>query len=50
MPEQRRFPPPWSVDNPDVKLGQDCYIVRLTVTRSPMSISRMSLAGDRRRT
>jgi hypothetical protein len=28
MPEQRRFPPPWSVDNPDMKLGQDCYIVR----------------------
>src|SRR6185369_14778297 len=25
---QRRFPPPWSVDDPDTKLGQDCYIVR----------------------
>ena len=25
---QRRFPPPWSVDVPDMKLGQDCYIVR----------------------
>jgi hypothetical protein len=24
----RRFPPPWSVDNPDMKLGQDCFIVR----------------------
>jgi hypothetical protein len=24
----RRFPPPWSVDDPDVKLGQDCYIGR----------------------
>jgi hypothetical protein len=24
----RRFPPPWSVDDPDTKLGQDCYIVR----------------------
>jgi hypothetical protein len=23
-----RFPPPWSVDDPDMKLGQDCYIVR----------------------
>jgi hypothetical protein len=22
------FPPPWSVDDPDKKLGQDCYIVR----------------------
>ena len=21
----RRFPPPWSVDNPDMKLGQDGY-------------------------
>jgi hypothetical protein len=28
MPEPRRFPPPWSVDDPDMKLGQDCYIVR----------------------
>jgi hypothetical protein len=26
--EPRRFPPPWSVDDPDMKLGQDCYIVR----------------------
>jgi hypothetical protein len=25
---QVRFPPPWSVDDPDMKLGQDCYIVR----------------------
>ena len=24
----RPFPPPWSVDDPDTKLGQDCYIVR----------------------
>jgi hypothetical protein len=28
MAEPRRFPPPWSVDDPDMKLGQDCYIVR----------------------
>jgi hypothetical protein len=28
MPEARRFPPPWSVDDPDMKLGQDCYVVR----------------------
>ena len=21
----RRFPPPWSVVDPDMKLGQDCY-------------------------
>ena len=28
MPSPRRFPPPWSVDDPDMKLGQDCYIVR----------------------
>ncbi len=26
--QPRRFPPPWSVDDPDVKLGQDCFIVR----------------------
>jgi hypothetical protein len=26
--ERRRFPPPWSVDDPDKKLGQDCFIVR----------------------
>jgi hypothetical protein len=26
--EPRRFPPPWSVDDPDKKLGQDCFIVR----------------------
>jgi hypothetical protein len=24
----RRFPPPWSVDDPAPKLGQTCYIVR----------------------
>ena len=24
----RRFPPPWSVDDPNMKLGQDCFIVR----------------------
>jgi hypothetical protein len=24
----RRFPPPWSVDDPDTKLGQVCFIVR----------------------
>jgi hypothetical protein len=28
MAQPRRFPPPWSVDDPDTKLGQDCYIVR----------------------
>jgi hypothetical protein len=28
MPEQRRLPPPWSVDDPDMKLGQDCCVVR----------------------
>jgi hypothetical protein len=26
--EPRRFPPPWSVDDPDMKLGQDCFVVR----------------------
>jgi hypothetical protein len=24
----RRFPPPWIVNAPDMKLGQDCFIVR----------------------
>ncbi len=24
----RRYPNPWSVDDPDMKLGQDCFIVR----------------------
>jgi hypothetical protein len=27
MPD-RRFLPPWSVDDPDTELGQTCYIVR----------------------
>ena len=26
--DRRHFPPPWSVDDPDMKLGQDCFIVR----------------------
>ncbi len=28
MIQSRRFPPPWSVDDPDMKLGQECYIAR----------------------
>jgi hypothetical protein len=24
----RRFPPPWSVEDPDPKLGRQCFIVR----------------------
>ena len=28
MTEPRRFSPPWSVDDPDMKLGQPCFIVR----------------------
>lgn len=28
MSEPRRFPPPWSVDDSDMKLGQECFIVR----------------------
>ena len=27
MPE-RHFPPPWSVEDPDPRLGQGCFIVR----------------------
>jgi hypothetical protein len=26
--DPRRFPPPWSVDEPDPKLDRHCYIVR----------------------
>jgi hypothetical protein len=25
-PMSRRFPPPWFVDDPETKLGQDCFI------------------------
>jgi hypothetical protein len=28
MPEPRRFPPPWSVDDPDPQLERQCFIVR----------------------
>jgi hypothetical protein len=28
MPDARHFPPPWSVDDPDMNLGQTCFIVR----------------------
>jgi hypothetical protein len=28
MSEPRRFPPPWSVDDSDMKLGQECFTVR----------------------
>jgi hypothetical protein len=28
MSSERRFPPSWTVDDPDLKLGQDCFIVR----------------------
>jgi hypothetical protein len=28
MPSARRFPPPWSVEDPDMKLGEDWYIIR----------------------
>ena len=26
--ESRRFPPPWSVEDPDPKLERQCFIVR----------------------
>jgi hypothetical protein len=26
--QQRRFPPSWSIDDSDMKLGQECYVVR----------------------
>jgi hypothetical protein len=28
MSNTNSIPPPWSVDDPDTKLGQDCYVVR----------------------
>ena len=28
MPSPHRFPPPWSVEEPDPKLDQRCFIVR----------------------
>jgi hypothetical protein len=28
MPEPRRFPPPWSAEEPDPRLDRQCYIVR----------------------
>jgi hypothetical protein len=28
MSEPRRFPPPWSVEEPDPKLDRQCFIVR----------------------
>jgi hypothetical protein len=28
MPERRRFPPPCSVEHPDPRLQQQCFIVR----------------------
>jgi hypothetical protein len=27
-PERRRFPPPWTVEEPDPKLDRPCHIVR----------------------
>ena len=39
-----RFPPPWSVDDPDMKLGRDCYIVREPTNRR----FRLSLRGRER--
>jgi hypothetical protein len=27
-PEARRFPPPWSVEEPDSKLDRRCFVVR----------------------
>jgi hypothetical protein len=28
MPSPCRFPPPWSIEEPDPKLGRQCFIVR----------------------
>jgi hypothetical protein len=45
----RRFPPPWSAEEPDPKLDRQCFIVR-EGKRWPTSISRRSGDGERRRT
>jgi hypothetical protein len=47
----RRFPPPRSVDGPETKLGQNCFIVRdanghgRSVRSSVVHGSSLSLAG-----
>jgi hypothetical protein len=44
MPEpERRFPPPWSVDDPDMKLGQDCFIIR---DRNGQALARVYFEGE----
>jgi hypothetical protein len=45
----RRFPPPWSVADPDPKLQRQCMCATAMSRRWPTSISRMSPAGARRR-
>jgi hypothetical protein len=45
MPEPRRFPPPSSVDDPDMKLGPATSSATLTAMRSPTSISRRNRTG-----
>jgi hypothetical protein len=44
MPECR-FPPPWSVDDPDMKLGQDFYFEGVQGPRSSPSRSRLDATG-----
>jgi len=44
---QRRFPPPWLVDDPDMKLGQDCYIVRDANRHAPAYVCFEDESGGR---
>jgi hypothetical protein len=49
MTHPRRFPPPSSVDDLDMKLGQDCFIVRDAHGQALAYVySRTSRAGFRR--
>jgi hypothetical protein len=44
--EPRRFPPPWSVDDPDTKLGQSCFIVR---DKNGQALTTVYFEDERRR-
>jgi hypothetical protein len=45
----RRFPPPWSVDDPDPKLDRQCFIVRDANGHALAYVSRTSRGGGQRR-
>ncbi len=43
---EHRFPPPWSVEDPDMKLGQDCFIVRDAPIQSSLPEFEVDAAAD----